>query len=188
MRNLVINCNVSVKDSFDEEKVKDAFMRLFIVTVNSDIKINGFRINDIDDSVLDQIPPLSKEHLGWEAPDRSEILAMDKDYVLMRQYTNPDGSTYDSWSPKDVFEKSYQIAQDFKDRLAIELKELEERLVKLTVFIDSHGFGKIAELCGPDQAALMLSQYHGMSLYHNALKYRIELLNAVSNEEPENNK
>lgn len=104
------------------------------------------------------------------------------------QYTNPDGSTYDSWSPQDVFEKSYQIAQDFKDRLAIELKELEERLNKLTAFIDSHGFGKIAELCGPDQAALMLSQYHGMSLYHNALKYRIELLNAVSNEEPENNK
>ena len=87
MRNLVINCNVSVKDSFDEEKVKDAFMRLFIVTVNSDIKINGFRINDIDDSVLEQIPPLPKEHLGWEAPDRSEILAIDKDYVLMRQDT-----------------------------------------------------------------------------------------------------
>lgn len=104
------------------------------------------------------------------------------------QYTNPDGSTYDSWSPQDVFEESYQIAQDFKDRLAIELKELEERLKKLTVFIDTRGFGKIAELGGPDQAALMLSQYHGMSLYYNALKYRIELLNAVSKEEPENNK
>lgn len=87
MRNLVINCNVSVKESFDEEKVKDAFMSLFIVTVNSDIKINGFRINNIDDSVLEQIPPLPKEHLGWEAPDRSEILAIDKDYVLMRQDT-----------------------------------------------------------------------------------------------------
>ena len=57
MRNLVINCNVSVKDSFDEEKVKDAFMSLFIVTVNSDVKINGFRINEIDNSVLEQIPP-----------------------------------------------------------------------------------------------------------------------------------
>lgn len=87
MRNLVINCNLSVKDSFDEEKVKDAFMSLFIVTVNSDIKINGFRINDIDDSVLEQIPPLPKEHLGWEAPDRSEILAIDKDFVLMKQET-----------------------------------------------------------------------------------------------------
>ena len=47
------------------------------------------------------------------------------------QYTNPDGSTYDSWSPKDVFEKSYQIAEDFKDRLEIEFKELSERFNKL---------------------------------------------------------
>lgn len=103
MRNVVINCNVSVKDSFDEEKVKDAFMRLFIVTVNSDIKINGFRINDIDDSVLDQIPPLSKEHLGWEAPDRSEILAMDKDYVLMRQDTLDRLADYTHSQPTSLY-------------------------------------------------------------------------------------
>jgi len=24
------------------------------------------------------------------------------------QYSNPDGSTYDSWSPKDVFERAYR--------------------------------------------------------------------------------
>lgn len=33
------------------------------------------------------------------------------------QYTNPDGSIYDSWSPKDVFEQSYQIVENFKDHL-----------------------------------------------------------------------
>lgn len=33
------------------------------------------------------------------------------------QYINPDGSIYDSWSPKDVFEQSYQIVENFKDRL-----------------------------------------------------------------------
>ena len=33
------------------------------------------------------------------------------------QYTNPDGSIYDSWSPKDVFEQSYQIVENYKDRL-----------------------------------------------------------------------
>lgn len=92
------------------------------------------------------------------------------------QYTNPDGSTYDSWSPKDVFEQSYQIAEDFKDRLIIEFKELEDRFRKLETFIEKNGFQNIAEHCGPEQAALMLSQYHGMSLYYDALKYRIELL------------
>lgn len=96
------------------------------------------------------------------------------------QYTNPDGSTYDSWSPKDVFEKSYQIAEDFKDRLEIEFKELRIRLLKLHKFIQDNGFANIAKIIGPEQGALLLSQYHGMSLYFDALKARLEILNSES--------
>lgn len=96
------------------------------------------------------------------------------------QYTNPDGSTYDSWSPKDVFEKSYQIAEDFKDRLEIEFKELRIRLLKLHKFIQYNGFANIAKKIGPEQGALLLSQYQGMSLYFDALKARIEILNSES--------
>lgn len=92
------------------------------------------------------------------------------------QYTNPDGSTYDSWSPKDVFEKSYQVAEDFKDRLIIELKELKERLNKLEAFLNEKDYDKIVEKCGPVQTALMLSQYHAMRHYYDILKTRIELL------------
>ena len=96
------------------------------------------------------------------------------------QYTNPDGSTYDSWSPKDVFEKSYQIAEDFKDRLEIEFKELRIRLLKLSKFIQDNGFANIAKAIGPEQGALLQSQYHGMSLYFDALKARLEILNSES--------
>ena len=96
------------------------------------------------------------------------------------QYTIPDGSTYDSWSPKDVFEKSYQIAEDFKDRLEIEFKELRIRLLKLHKFIQDNGFANIAKKIGPEQGALLLSQYHGMSLYFDALKARLEILNSES--------
>ena len=96
------------------------------------------------------------------------------------QYTNPDGSTYDSWSPKDVFEKSYQIAEDFKDRLEIEFKELRIRLLKLHKFIQDNGFANIAKKIGPEQGSLLLSQYHGMSLYFHALKARLEILNSES--------
>lgn len=96
------------------------------------------------------------------------------------QYTNPDGSTYDSWSPKDVFEKSYQIAEDFKDRLEIEFKELRIRLLKLHKFIQDNGFANIAKKIGPEQGALLLSQYHGMNLYFDALKARLEILNSES--------
>lgn len=92
------------------------------------------------------------------------------------QYTNPDGSTYDSWSPKDVFEKSYQVAEDFKDRLIIEFKELKERFNKLDAFLDENDYDKVIEICGPAQTALMFSQYHAMRHYHDILKTRIELL------------
>lgn len=92
------------------------------------------------------------------------------------QYINPDGSTYDSWSPKDVFEKSYKIAEDFKDRLNIELKELEDRFYKLNGFLNENDYDKIVEKCGTVQTALMLSQYHAMKHYYDILKTRIKLL------------
>lgn len=77
------------------------------------------------------------------------------------QYINPDGSTYDSWSPKDVFEKSYKIAEDFKDRLEIEFKELRIRLLKLHKFIQDNGFANIAKKIGPEQGitAVPISRY-----------------------------
>ena len=92
------------------------------------------------------------------------------------QYTNPDGSTYDSWSPKEVFEKSYQVAEDIKDRLIIELNELEDRFNKLDAFFNGKHYDKNVEKCGTVQTALMLSQYHAMKDYYDILKTRIELL------------
>lgn len=50
---------------------------------------------------------------GWARPSEGNQDAPGY-HVL---YTNPDGSTYHSWSPKDVFEQSYQIVENFKDRL-----------------------------------------------------------------------
>ena len=32
------------------------------------------------------------------------------------QYTNPDGSAYDSWAPKQVFEQTYRTSETFLDR------------------------------------------------------------------------
>ena len=34
---------------------------------------------------------------------------------------------YESWSPKDVFEKAHKVAETFKDRLLIERQDLVER-------------------------------------------------------------
>lgn len=46
------------------------------------------------------------------------------------QYDNPDGSKYDSWSPKDVFEASYNVAETYIDRMKIELSELKDKYLK----------------------------------------------------------
>lgn len=38
------------------------------------------------------------------------------------QYPNPDGSKYNSWSPKDVFERAYrEIAPDEKEMVSLSL-------------------------------------------------------------------
>ena len=44
------------------------------------------------------------------------------------RYINPDGSTYDSWSPKSVFEEAYKPSDTALDRLKIERYELRERI------------------------------------------------------------
>lgn len=79
-----------------------------------------------------------------------------------------------------MFEKSYKIAEDFKDRLEIEFKELRIRLLKLHKFIQDNSFANIAKKIGPEQGSLLLFQYHGMSLYFDALKARLEILNSES--------
>lgn len=59
------------------------------------------------------------------------------------RYTNPDGSFYDSWSPKDVFEKAYQVADTPLDRMNIEYKEESERYEKGKKFVESMNFDKL---------------------------------------------
>lgn len=110
---------------------------------------------------------------GWARPSSEGNEDVPGYHV---QYTNPDGSTYDSWSPKEVFEKSYQVAEDVKDRLIIELKELKERSNKLNAFLTGYGYDKIVKECGPAQTALMISQCHAMRHYYSILKTRINLL------------
>lgn len=50
---------------------------------------------------------------------------------------------YESWSPKDVFEKAYKITETPVDRMQIEASEVNDRYVNLAAFIDS---GKMDEV------------------------------------------
>ena len=81
---------------------------------------------------------------------------------------------YESWSPKDVFEKAYKIADTFKDRLSIEHGELVERCNKLNEFIMTDKFETI--VTDPIQRELLREQYDLMLRYQTVLSKRIQSL------------
>ena len=78
---------------------------------------------------------------------------------------------YKSWSPKEVFDKAYKPFEDFKDRLHIELDELEDRLTKLNVALGKDGF---REKVGDYQFKLMKEQSLAMAAYKKALGERYD--------------
>lgn len=78
---------------------------------------------------------------------------------------------YQSWSPKEVFDKAYKPFEDFKDRLHIELDELEDRLTKLNVALGKDGF---REKVGDYQFKLMKEQSLAMAAYKKALGERYD--------------
>ncbi len=68
-----------------------------------------------------------KTYIGTKqvkAEPMDELAAVEKGYARKNednhewrqgyhvQYTNPDGTTYDSWSPKQVFESSYNLCDE----------------------------------------------------------------------------
>lgn len=76
----------------------------------------------------------------------------------------PDG--YRSWSPKDVFETSYKVANTPYDRLRIEINDLYEKGERLKAFISSNE--KFAEL-GINTQAMMYAQHAIMGEYYHLL-------------------
>ena len=78
---------------------------------------------------------------------------------------------YKSWSPKSVFEEAYKPFETFKDRLHIELDELEDRLTKLNVALGKDGF---REKVGDYQFKLMKEQSLAMAAYKKALGERYD--------------
>ena len=81
---------------------------------------------------------------------------------------------YESWSPKDVFEKAYKPAETFKDRLLIEQQELVGRLDKLCAFIASPKFEEA--VTDKEQRDLLYEQCEHMSSYLRILNKRIATL------------
>lgn len=52
---------------------------------------------------------------------------------------------YESWSPKDVFDKAYHCTETYVDRLKLEYYNESEKLKKLSEFIGSEKFKNLPE-------------------------------------------
>lgn len=89
-----------------------------------------------------------KKYIGTKTVSATPAWRVDgkvypKDGEAPRSMNREDGykvvyeDGYESWSPKDVFEKAYKIAETPVDRMQIETSEVNGRYVKLSAFIDS---------------------------------------------------
>lgn len=107
---------------------------------------------------------------GWQVPENEK--PADDGYLVVypNGESNVDGfDGYVSWSPKKQFDDAYYIAETFRDRLAIEYEQLEERLGKLRVFIQSERFQSLAE----EDRNLLVEQENAMDSYLAILNTRI---------------
>lgn len=127
-----------------------------------------------------------KKYIGTKEVSATPAWQIDgtiypKDGVVPRSMNRKDGykvvyeDGYESWSPKDVFEKAYKPSDTALDRLKIERNELRERIEKLEDFIGLN-FSEAKEKVGSLQAALLVCQRSYMVDYLDVLQTRIDLM------------
>ena len=76
-----------------------------------------------------------------------------------------------TWLPIDVFEKTYKKCETFKDRMKIEIQELEERIEKAEAFYQCPDIADITDCEDRMLLAMQLSYMHG---YLSTLKLRMK--------------
>ena len=126
-----------------------------------------------------------KKYIGTKQVSATPAWRIDgkvypKDGVVPRVMNREDGykvvyeDGYESWSPKDVFEKAYKCADTFLDRIHIERTELHDKLTKLRSFIESP---KFLETVTDEYQRKLLSKQEGiMQGYLDVLDERIKSL------------
>lgn len=76
-----------------------------------------------------------------------------------------------TWLPIDVFEKTYKKCETFKDRMKIEIQELEERIEKAQAFYHRPD---IADITDCEDRMLLAMQLSYMQGYLGTLKLRMK--------------
>lgn len=82
------------------------------------------------------------------------------------------GNGYESWSPADVFEAAYRVAETPLDRVNIEVADLMERANKLGNFIYNQNDGKDFQALELGTRAFLIAQHNVMGAYLTLLSLR----------------
>lgn len=123
-----------------------------------------------------------KKYIGAkqiEAEPMTEAEACEAGLLRTESYRDLPGykvvyeDGYESWSPKDVFENAYKVAETPLDRMIIEYNELMGKYNKLVLFI---GRKDAIQIAGDLQVRLMENQMRAMKEYLLILRTRIELI------------
>lgn len=128
-----------------------------------------------------------KKYIGTKEVSATPAWQIDgtiypKDGVVPRSMNRKDGykvvyeDGYESWSPKDVFEKAYKPSETVLDRLKIERYELRERIEKLEALLGNEINEGMKKAGGVPQAALLIIQRSYMVNYLDVLETRIDLM------------
>lgn len=116
------------------------------------------------------------DYRGWALPEDEN--GTDDGYLV--EYVDggkpnhQDHSGYISWSPKEVFDNSYKVAQTPLDRLVIESEELDERIEKLAAFLNNDI--TVSLLVSSEQARLLKQQLSCMNSLSSVLRERMALM------------
>ena len=108
---------------------------------------------------------------GWEIPsdENPEDDGYLVEYLDGGKQNHPDFTGYISWSPKDVFERAYKVAETFLDRMKIESEDLDSKLKNLSEFLLSDRVKELPET----YIAEMHLQKTAMQEYYDVLNRRI---------------
>ena len=113
------------------------------------------------------------DYRGWQIPENEDPTEQGYlvEYVDGGKPNDDRHAGYISWSPKDVFEKSYHQSQTPQDRVRLEQRELKERLDKLIEFLQK---GK-PEFIDDKGWALLNEQADAMNWYYTILGTRLDM-------------
>lgn len=113
------------------------------------------------------------DYRGWQIPENEDPTEQGYlvEYVDGGKPNDERHTGYISWSPRDVFEKSYHQSQTPQDRVRLEQIELTSKLDALENFLDKGQPNFIND----EQWALLQEQQKHMDAYSDVLAKRIAL-------------